>query len=165
MPSANVPAISTGPDMLGLYLNRAHLAFRALLEREFQASGLDRYFKPGMGNLMFALYTEDDRTKTELARELKLSKMTITRLIAELETHGLAETATDPQDRRALRVKLTPLARSLEKDYRRMARRVEKRIARCFSERQHVELSRSLKRLVTDLEGDESIGSSTALAR
>jgi MarR family transcriptional regulator for hemolysin len=51
--------------------------------------------------------------QTELAEQLDLQPITLTRLVDRLCEHGLIERRSDPRDRRAKRLFLTPTARPL----------------------------------------------------
>ena len=144
--------LQVGTESVGFYLSRANIVFRELLRQTLQESSLHRHVKPGMGNLMFALYDQDGQTKTELARRLRLSKMTITRLVREIEKQKLVETVADDRDRRANRVMLTPLAKRLEPEYHKLALQLEERIAANFTQRQLADFSDYLRRLVDSLE-------------
>ncbi|MCZ6672626.1 MAG: MarR family transcriptional regulator [Verrucomicrobia bacterium] len=148
--------INDGPEALGFYLSRAQIVFRSLLKNALVESGLDSFIKPGMGNLLFALYEHDGQTKTELASCLLLSKMTITRLVRQVESHGLVITVRDERDGRANRVNLTPLAKSLETKYRRVGRNLEARIASQFTPRQLNQFRGYLKTLLMTLEDETS---------
>ena len=146
--------LQVGTDSVGFYLSRANIVFRELLKQSLEASSLSDYIKPGMGNLMFALYERDGQSKTELARKLRLSKMTITRLVRDVEKQKLVTIEADDRDGRASRVVLTPLARRLESDYYQLALQLEDRIATNFTSKQLSDFGRHLKTLVDSLESD-----------
>ena len=146
--------LQVGTDSVGFYLSRANIVFRELLKQSLEASSLSDYIKPGMGNLMFALYERDGQSKTELARKLRLSKMTITRLARDVEKQKLVTIEADDRDGRASRVVLTPLARRLESDYYQLALQLEDRIATNFTPKQLSDVGRHLKTLVDSLESD-----------
>ena len=146
--------LQVGTDSLGFYLSRANIVFRELLKQSLEASSLSDYIKPGMGNLMFALYERDGQSKTELARKLRLSKMTITRLVRDVEKQKLVTIEADDRDGRASRVVLTPLARRLESDYYQLALQLEDRIATNFTSQQLCDFGKHLKNLVDSLESD-----------
>ena len=146
--------LQVGTDSVGFYLSRANIVFRELLKQSLEASSLSDYIKPGMGNLMFALYERDGQSKTELARKLRLSKMTITRLARDVEKQKLVTIEADDRDGRASRVVLTPLARRLESDYYQLALQLEGRIAANFTPKQLSDFGRHLKTLVDSLESD-----------
>ena len=148
--------LEVGTDSVGFYLSRANIVFRELLKQFLEESSLLEYIKPGMGNLMFALYEEGGQSKTELARKLRLSKMTITRLVRDVEKQKLVTIEADDLDGRATRVVLTPLARRLESEYYQLALKLEDRIAANFTPKQLSDFGRHLKTLVDSLESDLS---------
>ena len=109
----------------GFLLGRAFYTYIVFLEGWIEAEGLARWCKPGMGSFLSALLRQDDRTLTEIARELGVAKSTMTGVVARMRKSGLITTATCRDDSRAVRIKLTPLARSLEPKFRRIALGVE----------------------------------------
>jgi DNA-binding MarR family transcriptional regulator len=141
-----------GPESLGFYLSRASIVFRSLLKDTLEKSDLGSHIKPGMGSILFALYENDGQTKTELARRLLLSKMTITRLVRDVEKHGLVKATPDKNDGRANRVTLTPLAKKLEKDYRNMASDLENRLWTRFTEKEQAKFRAYLKTLLKSMD-------------
>ena len=151
-----IQEFTVGTESVGFYLSRASIVFRDLLKRSLQESSLHTHIKPGMGNLMFALYEQDGQTKTELAQKLRLSKMTITRLVRDVEKQKLVKTVADDRDGRATRVLLTPLAKQLEPEYQNLATQLEERIAANFTPHQLSHFRRHLKTLVDSLEGEMS---------
>ena len=145
-----------GTESVGFYLSRASIVFRELLKRSLEESLLHEHIKPGMGNLMFALYEQDGQTKTELAQRLHFSKMTITRLVRDVEKEKLVKTVADDRDGRATQVLLTPLAKSLEPEYQKLAVQLEERIAARFTGAQLAEFRQYLETLVDSLESDKA---------
>lgn len=101
-------------DSISFFIGRAYYNYVGLLERGLAESGLDKHVSPGMGHVLFALFDEDGRIIKDLAAQVKLSYSTMTGLLARMERAGLIECRKDPDDGRAIRVKLTPLARSIE---------------------------------------------------
>jgi DNA-binding MarR family transcriptional regulator len=59
------------------------------------------------------LYFRGAHTMSELAAELQVRLSTITGVIDQLEEKGLVERTDHPEDRRSLRVRLTPSGRNL----------------------------------------------------
>ena len=141
MKTEHKPSLEMGTESVGFYLSRASIVFRELLKQSLEASSLHEHIKPGMGNLMFALYEQDGQTKTELAQNLHLSKITIARLVRDVEKQKLVETVADDRDGRATRAQLTPLAKQLEPDYNQLANQLEERIAAHFTPKQLAEFS------------------------
>ena len=88
MKTEHTTSLEMVTESVGFYLSRASIAFRELLKQSLEESSLHGHIKPVMGNLMFALYEQDGQTKTELAQKLHLSKMTITRLVRDVENRN-----------------------------------------------------------------------------
>src|ERR1700757_774436 len=98
--------------------NNRELAFAindvARLLRTFADHAAGRY---GMTRAKWAWLARLDRfeglKQTELAEMLDLQPITLTRLLDGLADNGLIERRTDPDDRRAQALYLTPAARPL----------------------------------------------------
>jgi DNA-binding MarR family transcriptional regulator len=101
-------------EELSFYLGRAYYNYVGLLERELQAAGLQAHVRPGMGHVLFALFEEEDVVIKDLAGRTGLSPSTLSGMLARMEESGLIERRRDEADGRAVRVRLTPLGRSLE---------------------------------------------------
>jgi len=63
--------------------------------------------------LLTALYEEEDIAISALARKVVLDKATLTGLIDRLERDGFVTRRINPEDRRTVRVRLTPKAEKL----------------------------------------------------
>jgi len=63
--------------------------------------------------LLIALYEQDGIFISTLAHKLALRKATLTGLLDRLERDGFTERRADPQDRRVMRIHLTPKAEKL----------------------------------------------------
>lgn len=112
-------------DQLIWYLGRAYYAYVGLLERVLVEEDLDRYVRPGMGHILFTLFEQDDRSIKEIAARSQLACSTLTGLLARMEEGGVIERRRDEQDGRVIRVRLTPLGRSLEPRCRRTVQRLD----------------------------------------
>ncbi len=66
--------------------------------------------------LLIALYEENGILISKLAEKVALDKASLTGIIDRLERDGLVERRGDPEDRRAIRVYLTPKAESLREE-------------------------------------------------
>ncbi len=136
---------------LGFLLGRCYYTYIGLLERLLAEGGLDAYFTPGYGSLLFALFDDDDRTIGEVGRQLQLAKSTMTGLVKKMEKSKLLTLVTDPSDGRAARLRLTPLARSLETRVRKLAVTVERTISQRLSATQQSELKYDLSLVLTTM--------------
>jgi DNA-binding MarR family transcriptional regulator len=101
-------------DELFFHLGRAYFNYKLLLERTLRELGLDRLVSPGMGHLLFSLFEKDDVIIRELVERTRLSFPTITMMLRKMEKAGLVASRRDPEDGRSVRIRLTPLGRSIE---------------------------------------------------
>lgn len=141
------------PDCEELYqisflLGRAYYSYIGMLERLLEETGLGEFIKPGMGNLLFALFREDDRTISDVARELQLARSTMTGMVARMKKARLITVVKDPRDWRAVRLKLTPLARSLEGRCHELADHIERLLVDDLEPPEAEALRRSLSKLI-----------------
>jgi DNA-binding MarR family transcriptional regulator len=95
-------------------LGRAYYAYVGLLELLLAETGLGGHVRPGMGPILFALFEEDGHSIKDLAARVQLSGSTMTGLLTRMERGGLVERRRDDHDGRVVRVRITPLGRSLE---------------------------------------------------
>jgi DNA-binding MarR family transcriptional regulator len=95
-------------------LSRAFYSYVLMLEHLLEEFGLNKLIRPGMGHVGFALWQHDNVTMTNLAARTGLAASSLTRLIGEMEKANLLTRQRCAQDGRAVRIRLTPLGRSLE---------------------------------------------------
>lgn len=95
---------------LGFLLAKAVQRWNELLYERFCAQGYADV-RPSYGSILIPLFEEDGLQIGELARRSRLSKQTMTTLIATLEHKGLINRVRDPQDARAFRIYLTQRSR------------------------------------------------------
>jgi MarR family transcriptional regulator, transcriptional regulator for hemolysin len=70
--------------------------------------------------ILARLERQPDISQNELAAAAEVAPMTIARLIDRLEETGLVRRCTDPDDRRAWRLRLTPAAAPVLREIKRM---------------------------------------------
>ena len=99
-------------------------AFREKCLLLMRAEGIDGLF-PGAMPLILHLGDEDGQTISELARRCGLENSTMTPLLDELEKRKLAARVRDPEDRRAVRLHLTPQGLEMEPRLRRLLLRLQ----------------------------------------
>ena len=78
-------------DQLIWYLGRAYYTYVGVLEKMLDEAGLKKHVQPGMGHILFALFSQDDLTIKEIARRSKLANSTLTGLLNRMETGKLIE--------------------------------------------------------------------------
>lgn len=119
--------------------------WRRLLDRELAHSGLT---DATWGPLFHLERGGDNISQTELADRIGLDTSSLVRLIDLLEQRGLLERRTDPADRRARRLLLTPRGREKVTQIRESLHRLEMAFLADIDDEQ---LNRGLK--VFDLVG------------
>jgi DNA-binding MarR family transcriptional regulator len=116
--------VSDGLEGVSFYLGRAYYRYVALVDRALCEVGVADRVRPGMGHVLFALFEKDDRVIKEIVERADVSPSTLTGILTQREKHGLIECRADEDDGRAVRVRLTRLAKSLEKRLRKAQIRV-----------------------------------------
>ena len=135
-----------GRDDLGFLLAKATQRWNEQLAERFAAAGYSDV-RPSYGSVLVPLFEEDGLRLGELARRSRLSKQTMTELIRRLERDGLVERATDPSDRRAFRVTLTPRARAFEPVAAEVLTELDATVRRSLGDARVDELKESLRAL------------------
>lgn len=92
------------------YLARLYRHMMKLLDVELAPLELG----PGRYLYLFGLYIEDGRRQQELADTIGVDKAAAARALSRLEQDGYVRRRADPQDRRYMRVYLTPRGRHLQ---------------------------------------------------
>src|SRR6185295_414111 len=113
-------------EELSFYIGRAYYNYKLFLERTLRSLRLDDLVSPGMGHLLFSLFEEDDCIISVLAAKTKLSMPTLTLMLRKMESSGLVASRRDPDDGRAVRIRLTPLGRSNEPRCRKVLARLNR---------------------------------------
>lgn len=160
-PAATAAGLCAGPpqpDALTGFLaalprfTRLNAAFTKgrLPERAAQASGL-HLDKPAMG-VLFSLRTADRALRIgEIAERMAVVGPHVTRHVQVLEKRGLVHRVTDPEDRRASLIELTPAGRDGVERYGASLFAWFTDVLDGWTERDRAELSRLLTRLTDDV--------------
>jgi DNA-binding MarR family transcriptional regulator len=142
-------------EEISFYIGRAYYNYKLLLERTVRAHGLERVVSPGMGHILFTLFEKDGVIIREIARRTELSLPTLTVMLQRMKKAGLVELRRDPDDGRAVRVKLSPLGRSIEARCWRVLKRLNEVLEGGLSEREAETAKRALARMVENMRMDE----------
>lgn len=142
-------------EELSFYIGRAYYNYKLLLERTLRGRGLHRRVSPGMGHLLFALFEEDDRIIRDLAEQTRLSAPTLTVLLRKMEKAGLVRSRRDPEDGRAVRIRLTPLCRSIEARCRKVLARLNAVLESGLSGKDVTRAKKALARMIENMRRDE----------
>jgi DNA-binding MarR family transcriptional regulator len=142
-------------EELSFYIGRAYYNYKLLLERTLRDLSLDRLVSPGMGHLLFALFEEDGGIIRDLAGKTKLSLPTITVMLRKMERSGLVRSSRDPEDGRAVRIRLTPLGRSIETRCRRVLGRINGVLGSGLTLSEVTAAKKALARMIENMRVDE----------
>lgn len=91
-------------------------------------------------------------TLAAIARKMMVSKQNMTGMMARLEQLGLAERHDDPKDLRSSRVQLTRRGRALVDKFRPAYQEWRERLGHDLPEREIAALTRTVDRLIAELE-------------
>jgi DNA-binding MarR family transcriptional regulator len=120
-PCAAEPAL----DHISFAISRAYYNHLGILERVLAETGLARHVQPGMGYILFALYAEDDLAIKDLVERAGLSYSTLSGMVSRMKRAKLIACRRDAADGRLVRVRLTPLGKSLEPQCRAALERID----------------------------------------
>jgi len=96
-------------DNLGIHLFKAYFSIYKYLKKVFTEHNIENMNPTRLG-ILLALADEDGLIMSRLGQKLFLEKSTMTGVIDKMESDGLVKRQTDENDRRALRIYLTPRA-------------------------------------------------------
>ena len=96
--------------------------------------------------------SESSMTLASIARKMMVSKQNMTGMMVRLEQLGLAERHDDPKDLRSSRVQLTRRGRALVDKLRPAYQEWRGRLGRDLPEREIAALTRTVDRLIAELE-------------
>ncbi|MBX3707637.1 MAG: MarR family transcriptional regulator [Pseudomonadales bacterium] len=101
------------PDPLkspGYQVRATHRAFDRLLQRQIRKHRISN----GFWYVLRALWRRENMSQRELADEVNLTESSTVLLLDSMERAGLVRRKRDTEDRRRIRIHLTPKARRLE---------------------------------------------------
>jgi DNA-binding MarR family transcriptional regulator len=115
-------------ENLGFLLAKASQRWNELLTAGFSEHGFPEV-RPSYGSVLVPLFEEDGLRMGEIARRSRLSKQTMTTMVRLAERDGLVVRDPDPEDARAVRVRLSDRAREFRPVAERVLNRLEERVA------------------------------------
>ena len=101
------------------------------------------------------LWGKDGITIRQLSAQTSLANTTLTSMMDRMEASGLIRREPSPKDRRALLIRLTDKARSLQADYDRISQQMNERYYEGFTEAEVRQFEAYLERVLSNLEGEE----------
>lgn len=134
-----------------IFSNTARLRERgnAFILAELKKAGLDAV-APSHGDVLACLLSSEVCNMSELARQVRRSKSTLTTLVEKLEKSGYVRRSPDPQDSRGVLVSLTERGRSLRPVFEAVSEGLEQLVARKLSPEEADTLDRLLTKCVEE---------------
>lgn len=120
--------------------------FNSLLQK----AGIEE-FNGAQGRILYVLWQEDNLPIVELSRRTGLAKTTLTSMLDRMEAKGFLERAADRQDRRALRIVLTPKAKALSDKYQEVSDEMNRIFYENFTEEEMDIFERFLEKILKNL--------------
>ena len=133
---------------LGLLFRQARDAMWARMEAELARAGHELNFSQFITIKALASGTAG---VTELARIAYLHPGAMTRLLDKLEARGLVEREADPNDRRALHIRLTEAGTAIWRDIDQCGQRVRERALRGMDDATRARLTHLLEQVRDNL--------------
>jgi DNA-binding MarR family transcriptional regulator len=133
-------------ENLGFQLAKASQRWNELLAAGFAEHGFGEV-RPSYGSVLVPLFEEDGLRMGEIARRARLSKQTMTTLVRLAERDGLVVREPDPEDARAVLVRLSDRASEFVPVAERVLAGLERRVIDLVGERDGRVLRRSLSAL------------------
>ena len=136
-------------NSIGFLLSKGYQRVWAIMREEIEPYDLT---PPQFGLLSF-LWHQDGLTQVELSEKAQIDRSTIGGLIDRLERNGLLERRQHPQDRRAYKIFLTELGKSMESTLSACA---ERALAK-FTTGLNSDECKELKRMLEILRGERRV--------
>ena len=141
----------SGPDTVGFLVGDVSRSFRRRFEAAISSAGLE--VTVGESRTLFHVGLYDGIRQAALAERMSIEPMTLVNFLDRLEARGWVVRETDPSDRRAKIVKVTPAAAPLVERLQTMASEVRRQAIAGLSEREIEAVNRALERMRDNLAG------------
>lgn len=136
-------------NYLPIYANASKLRSmgNAYIVRSLEKAGL-KGIVPSHGDVMNLLFRKGICNMTELAREVRRTKSTMTVLVDKLEREGYVAKRPDPDDSRGVLVELTAKGRDLEPVFQQISDGLNELISNRLSKEEIKQLNTLLQKCV-----------------
>lgn len=126
---------------IGFLLSKGYQRAWAIMREEIEPYDLT----PPQFALLAFLWQQDGQTQVELSEKGQIDRSTVGGLIDRLERNGLLERRQHPQDRRAYKIHLTELGKTMESTLSACANRALAKFTSGLSNHECSELKRMLE--------------------
>lgn len=138
----------------GYLISRIKQVGTRLFDRMLADADIDA-FSGAQGRILYVLWGKDGISISQLSAQTSLANTTLTSMLDRMEASGLIRREPSPKDRRALLIRLTDKARSLQADYDRISQQMNERYYEGFTEAEVRQFEAYLERVLSNLEGEE----------
>ena len=138
----------------GYLISRIKQTGSRLFDRMLAQADIDA-FNGAQGRILYVLWQEDGITISQLSGKTSLANTTLTSMLDRMEAAGLVSRIPAPNDRRALLIRLTEKARSLQGEYDRLSDQMNALYYKGFTAREIQTLEGYLERILSNLEGSQ----------
>lgn len=125
-----------------------------LFQRLLDEAGIDA-FNGAQGRILYVLWQEDPLPIVEIAARTGLAQTTLTGMLDRMQGQGHIQRLANPEDRRQVRIALTPAARALQADYDRVSEDMNCLFYQGFTEEEVRDLEDGLRRVLGNLKKRE----------
>ncbi len=136
----------------GFLISRIKQVGGRLFDRMLAEADIDA-FNGAQGRILYVLWQGDGLTISQLSAQTSLANTTLTSMLDRMEQSGLIQREPSPTDRRALLIRLTDKARSLQQDYDRISQRMNDLYYLGFTEAEIRQFESYLQRVLDNLQG------------
>jgi DNA-binding MarR family transcriptional regulator len=136
-------------ESLGFWLYRSHIQVSASLRQAFQDAGHD--LTPEQWAVLLGLQEEEGLNQSQLGEKTSKDRHNITRILKQLHKRGYIEKLHDKKDKRAFRVYLSPVGRSLLRELKQVVLKHRDRLSNGFSKNDLLNIRDYLHRIVNNL--------------
>lgn len=138
----------------GFLISRIKQVGTRLFDRMLADADIDA-FNGAQGRILYVLWGQDGITISQLSAQTSLANTTLTSMLDRMEASGLIRREPSPKDRRALLIRLTDKARSLQAAYDRISQQMNERYYEGFTAAEVRQFEAYLQRVLSNLEGEE----------
>jgi MarR family transcriptional regulator, organic hydroperoxide resistance regulator len=139
-------------NAIGFWIHRVYQASRNELYRVFREHGED--ITPEQWAVLIRLWERDARSQSDLSESTFRDPPTMSRIVDGMETRGLLQRKTHPDDGRVRTIHLTRKGRELEAKLVPLVQQLVGRMVEGIPERDLVTTRAALRRMFANLAGD-----------
>ncbi|NLI55104.1 MAG: winged helix-turn-helix transcriptional regulator [Clostridiales bacterium] len=138
-------------------LGKRIMLLQLLRRRLMHGQNCERDIVPGQYPLLNYLSNHPDATQQELAAMLFVSPASVAQSTKRLQSARLLEKASDPENLRKNRLRVTPAGQEVVNNFRTLADSVDRQTFLGFSEEEKAQLLDMLNRMIKNIATDEDM--------